>query len=88
MIIGEQLQQCRQQQNLTQAAVAVKLNVSRQTISNWENSRSYLDIERSIHLADWFVCRYQLKLRLTASFIVTVGLFSVLVIYLLLWLIA
>ncbi|MFC6169498.1 hypothetical protein [Loigolactobacillus jiayinensis] len=32
--------------------------------------------------------RYQLKLRLTASFIVTVGLFSALVIYLLLWLIA
>ena len=52
MIIGEQLQQCRQQQNLTQAAIAVKLNVWRQAISNWENSRSYLDIERSIHLAD------------------------------------
>ncbi|MFL2030140.1 helix-turn-helix domain-containing protein [Loigolactobacillus zhaoyuanensis] len=54
MIIGERLKQCRQRQNLSQEMVAEKLAVSRQTISNWENSRSYPDIERSIHLAELY----------------------------------
>lgn len=57
MIIGERLKQCRQQQQLSQETVATKLKVSRQTISNWENSRSYPDIERierCIHLADLY----------------------------------
>ncbi|MDC4186333.1 helix-turn-helix domain-containing protein [Loigolactobacillus coryniformis] len=54
MIIGERLKQCRQQQQLSQETVATKLKVSRQTISNWEKSRSYPDIERCIHLADLY----------------------------------
>ncbi|WP_137636571.1 helix-turn-helix domain-containing protein [Loigolactobacillus binensis] len=54
MIIGERLKQCRQQQQLSQEMEAAKLKVSRQTISNWENSRSYPDIERCIHLADLY----------------------------------
>lgn len=54
MIIGERLKQCWQQQQLSQEMVAAELKVSRQTISNWENSRSYPDIERCIRLADLY----------------------------------
>lgn len=37
---------------MTQEYVAEVLGVSRQTISNWENSRSYPDIERIVKLSD------------------------------------
>ena len=38
--------------NMTQETLAERLAVSRQTISNWENSRSYPDIASIIALSD------------------------------------
>ena len=52
MIIGEQLRDARQKHQLSQEQIAEMLEVSRQTISNWETSRSYPDIERVIRLAE------------------------------------
>jgi transcriptional regulator with XRE-family HTH domain len=52
MIIGEQLRDARQQHQLSQEQIAEMLGVSRQTISNWETSRSYPDIERVMRLAE------------------------------------
>lgn len=52
MIIGEQLRVARQQHQLSQEQIAEMLGVSRQTISNWETSRSYPDIERVMRLAE------------------------------------
>ncbi|WP_225420776.1 helix-turn-helix domain-containing protein [Lacticaseibacillus porcinae] len=52
MIIGEQLRDARQQHQLSQEQIAELLGVSRQTISNWETSRSYPDIERMMRLAE------------------------------------
>ena len=37
MEIGKKLKEARLNRNLTQEVIAEKLNVSRQTISNWEN---------------------------------------------------
>ncbi|WP_125704725.1 helix-turn-helix domain-containing protein [Lacticaseibacillus daqingensis] len=52
MSIGEQLQQARKAQHLTQAQLAEQLHVTRQTISNWEVGRSYPDLASVVLLAD------------------------------------
>lgn len=52
MIIGEQLRDARQQHQLSQEQIAEMLGVSRQTISNWETSKSYPDVERVMRLAE------------------------------------
>ena len=40
MEIGKKLKEARLNRDLTQEVIAEKLNVSRQTISNWENGVS------------------------------------------------
>ena len=52
--IGQKLQAARKAQNLTQEQIADKLVVSRQTISNWENNKSYPDILSLIQLSDFY----------------------------------
>lgn len=52
MEVGERLKLRRVELNLTQEYVAEVLGITRQTISNWENGRSYPDIERMIRLSD------------------------------------
>lgn len=47
MKIGERLRDARVACGLTQESAAEKINVSRQTISNWETERTYSDIIRS-----------------------------------------
>ncbi|MCY7128046.1 helix-turn-helix domain-containing protein [Streptococcus mutans] len=54
MNIGEKLKTARQQSHLTQEAVANLILVSRQTISNWENEKSYPDIVNLIKLSDLY----------------------------------
>ena len=50
--ISEKLKQARLAASLTQEELAEELDVSRQTISNWENGRSYPDIISVIALSD------------------------------------
>lgn len=52
MDIGLKLKKRRQEKNLTQEQVCEKIHVSRQTISNWENGRSYPDIISVMMLSD------------------------------------
>lgn len=52
MDIGSKLKNARNEAKLTQEEIAEKLGVSRQTISNWENSKSYPDIISVIKLSD------------------------------------
>lgn len=54
MNIGKKLVQLRHDQQLSQDDLALKLHVSRQTISNWENDRTYPDINSLIMLSDIF----------------------------------
>ena len=52
MEIGQKLREARQRRGLTQEELAERLRLSRQTISNWENERSYPDIMSLIALSD------------------------------------
>ena len=49
--IGKRLKDARLKMNFTQEQVAERLSVSRQTISNWENEKTYPDIVRVIELS-------------------------------------
>ncbi|QQK08272.1 helix-turn-helix domain-containing protein [Miniphocaeibacter halophilus] len=52
MEIGIKLKRARENANFTQEDIAYRLNVTRQTISNWENEKSYPDIVAVIKLSD------------------------------------
>ena len=52
--IGEKLKRARMDAGITQEALAEMLSVSRQTISNWENGKSYPDIASIIVLSDLY----------------------------------
>ena len=54
MDIGTKLQRARLQAKLTQEQVAESLGVSRQTISNWENEKTYPDIISVIKMSDLY----------------------------------
>ena len=54
MEIGKMLKDARMKSGFTQETVAEKINVSRQTISNWENEKSYPDIISVIALSDLY----------------------------------
>ena len=52
--IGKKLQHARKRSGLTQEQAAERLGGSRQTISNWENERSYPDIISVIRMSDLY----------------------------------
>lgn len=52
--IGKKIQLARKESRLTQEQAAEKLSVSRQTISNWENEKSYPDIISVIKMSDLY----------------------------------
>lgn len=54
MKLPEQIKKYRHQSNLSQEELANKIYVSRQTISNWENDRSYPDVENLLILSSLF----------------------------------
>ena len=54
MMLGQKLKEARIESGLSQENVAEKINVSRQTISNWENEKTYPDIISVIKLSDLY----------------------------------
>lgn len=54
MEIGNKLKKSRLESKLTQEKVAEEIQVSRQTISNWENEKSYPDIISVIKMSDLY----------------------------------
>ena len=52
--IGSKIKAARLEKKLTQEQVAELLGVSRQTISNWENEKSYPDIISVIKMSDYY----------------------------------
>ena len=54
MDFGTQIKKLRNSRELTQEQLAQKLNVSRQTISSWENNRNLPDLEMVVHISQIF----------------------------------
>ena len=54
MKFGEKLKLARVKANLTQEAVAKQIGVSRQSLSNWENDRTYPDLASVLKLSDLY----------------------------------
>lgn len=54
MELGKNITKIRKQSNLTQDDFAEKYYVTRQTISNWENGKSYPDLETLVKISDDF----------------------------------
>lgn len=54
MEIGKLLKIRREQKNLTQQQVADKFHVTRQTVSRWENEKSYPNIDTLVELSFFF----------------------------------
>ncbi len=52
--IGNKIRNARNEKGLTQEQAAELLSVSRQTISNWENEKSYPDIISVIKMSDYY----------------------------------
>ena len=52
MYISKRLKELRTANNFSQEKLAELLNVSRQTISSWENERSYPDVHNLIMLCE------------------------------------
>ena len=54
MNIGNQIISIRKEQQLTQEQFGVLFHVTRQTVSNWENGKSYPDLQLLIAISDQF----------------------------------
>ena len=54
MDVGTRIKKFRERQNISQDELALKIFVSRQTISNWETNKSYPDIKSLVMLSNIF----------------------------------
>ena len=54
MNLGEKILKIRKDNKMSQEQLAEILNVTRQTVSNWENGNNYPDIETLINISDRF----------------------------------
>ncbi len=54
MKLGKRLNEIRIMHKMTQEELAEKYHVTRQTISNWENGKSYPDLETLVKISDDF----------------------------------
>jgi len=54
MQLSRKIKICRQENRLTQEGFAHSLNVSRKTVSGWENGRSYPDLTTLIKISDLY----------------------------------
>ncbi len=52
MSIGNELRRAREMRGLTQAELAARCCVTRQTVSSWENEKSYPDLGTLVFLSD------------------------------------
>ncbi|ANZ96554.1 MULTISPECIES: helix-turn-helix domain-containing protein [Brochothrix] len=51
---GEKLKMLREQNDITQEEVSQKLNVTRQSVSNWENNKNYPDLTTLVTLSQLY----------------------------------
>lgn len=63
MELGKKIVKIRKDNKLTQEDFAEKYNVTRQTISSWENSKSYPDLETLVKISDDFAISLDVLLK-------------------------
>lgn len=51
---GERLSRLRKKSNLSQEELAELLDVSRQSVSKWENDKAYPEMTRLLYMSDFF----------------------------------
>ncbi len=54
MKFGNRLVELREKRNLSQEELADKLHVSRQTVSNWENDKVSIDVDKAAEICRFF----------------------------------
>ncbi|WP_338215506.1 helix-turn-helix transcriptional regulator [Companilactobacillus muriivasis] len=54
MDLSDKIKICRKENKMTQEQFAQKLNVSRKTVSGWENGRSFPDIKTLVNISNTF----------------------------------
>ena len=54
MRVGEEILKIRKAKGMTQEEFSKLFNVTRQTVSNWENKKSYPDLETLVDISDKF----------------------------------
>ena len=54
MTFGEKLYKLRKEQNLSQEALAEKVNATRQAVSRWENGQGFPETEKLLILSSLF----------------------------------
>lgn len=54
MDLGKKLIELRKNKKLSQEQLAEEINVTRQTISNWENGKFYPDIDALVRISKYF----------------------------------
>jgi len=69
MDIGNKIQTIRTTHEMTQAEFAEKFNVTRQTVSNWENNKNYPDMDTLCRISDEFNVSLDILLKEDQTFI-------------------
>ncbi len=72
MKIGTQILHIRQEHHLTQEQFGVLFHVTRQTVSNWENEKSYPDLQTLIGISDHFSISLDALLRRDTKLVETI----------------
>lgn len=54
MKVGESILKIRKEKQMTQEEFAKLFNVTRQTVSNWENDKSYPDLQTLVNISNKF----------------------------------
>ena len=54
IVLGEQIKKLREARNLSQVQLAKELNISKQSVSNWENENILPSIEMLMALSNYF----------------------------------
>ena len=66
-MLGDRIKQLRTARNMSQVELAAALNVSKQSVSNWENDNILPSVEIIKQLARFFSCSSDFLLELDSS---------------------
>lgn len=56
--LGEKIKNLRKRENLTQEEFAVNLNISLDTVKNWEQGYNYPSVDMLVTIAEYFKCDF------------------------------